>query len=309
MRLAVDTPPPGITLGSVQMNLRGIKIGTRLAMGFASVLTLLAIAVIGGNLANKTNLDRLTQGLHAATAKADLAEKMKGALLEVAVATRNIGLQQDVAATQHEELRIKDLRKRYADARDRLLKLGATDVENGILEKLTQLDRQTEKPFLDAIGLSLVFDMDSAAKIITTQIDPVNQQSLSQINQLVDLQKKAQQAALTATTDSATRFSVLLYALGAAALAIGLTCAFMITRSITRPLADAVSLARTVSKGDLSAAIEVSGKDETADLMVALRDMADSLAGIVGNVRASTEGNCRWQRQPLCSYRAASGVA
>ncbi len=75
----------------------------------------------------------------------------------------------------------------------------------------------------------------------------------------------------------------------AATLAV---CAFImvwLARSITRPLDEAVSIARTVASGDLSMQIDVQGKDEISALLVSLKDMHDKLADIVHQVRVGTE--------------------
>jgi len=57
-----------------------------------------------------------------------------------------------------------------------------------------------------------------------------------------------------------------------------------LSRSISQPLARAVTVARTVAAGDLTTRIEVRGNDETAHLLHALRDMNASLGKIVGEV-------------------------
>jgi len=65
--------------------------------------------------------------------------------------------------------------------------------------------------------------------------------------------------------------------------------AWVITRSISRPLRQAVVLARTVAGGDLSAQIDVRGTDETAELLGALREMNHQLVRVITEVRSSTE--------------------
>jgi methyl-accepting chemotaxis protein len=69
----------------------------------------------------------------------------------------------------------------------------------------------------------------------------------------------------------------------------GLALAWFITRSITQPINSAVKIAQTVASGDLGSRIEVTSQDETGQLMQALKDMNDSLVGIVGNVRSGTD--------------------
>jgi methyl-accepting chemotaxis protein len=64
---------------------------------------------------------------------------------------------------------------------------------------------------------------------------------------------------------------------------------YWLTRSVTRPLNYAVAIAQAVSAGDLSSRIEASAKDETGQLIAALKQMNDSLAHVVGQVRESAQ--------------------
>ena len=61
--------------------------------------------------------------------------------------------------------------------------------------------------------------------------------------------------------------------------------AIVIIRSITGPLTLAMGVADRVAEGDLTQAIEVRGRDETARLLDALRRMQDSLLHTVSTVR------------------------
>ncbi|MCS0631181.1 methyl-accepting chemotaxis protein [Telluria mixta] len=72
------------------------------------------------------------------------------------------------------------------------------------------------------------------------------------------------------------------------ALVLGLGAALLITRSIVRPIRRAVDVARTVAAGDLSADIPVHGRDETGQLMRALKDMNAALLKIVAQVQAGS---------------------
>ncbi|MFZ4875327.1 methyl-accepting chemotaxis protein [Janthinobacterium sp. Mn2066] len=82
---------------------------------------------------------------------------------------------------------------------------------------------------------------------------------------------------------------LLLVSLGVAAILLGIACAYWITRSITRPITRAVQVAEAVATGDLTSQIEVSSRDETGQLMHALKNMNDKLVSIVGQVRAGTD--------------------
>ena len=80
-------------------------------------------------------------------------------------------------------------------------------------------------------------------------------------------------------------FSLLALVLISALLAL----CVRVTRSITLPLNEAVGVAQKVAAGDLTSAIDVKTSDETGQLLLALKDMNESLKNIVGEVRASSE--------------------
>jgi methyl-accepting chemotaxis protein len=77
--------------------------------------------------------------------------------------------------------------------------------------------------------------------------------------------------------------------IAAAIFVLGVAFAFLIARSITRPLGEAVGVAQKVAAGDLTSVVEVKSKDETGLLLQALKDMNASLRKIVGEVRSGTE--------------------
>lgn len=78
---------------------------------------------------------------------------------------------------------------------------------------------------------------------------------------------------------------------GAALVALLLAgvAVLVITRSIVRPLAQAVQIARTVAAGDLTTEIRVASRDETGQLMQALKDMNGALQTMVGAVRSGSD--------------------
>jgi methyl-accepting chemotaxis protein len=74
-----------------------------------------------------------------------------------------------------------------------------------------------------------------------------------------------------------------------AAMALAVWIILLASRSTTQSMNQAVRLARRVAAGDLTSTIEVTSGDETGQLLAALKDMNDSLAGIVGNVRHASD--------------------
>jgi methyl-accepting chemotaxis protein len=271
------------------MHLRDFRIGTRLAVGFGSILLILVGMVVLANVLSARNKSALMAGLKVSTAKNLQVATMKSAMLETGIAMRNIGLQSDVALMQKEEAKVRQQRQRYENARDKLQAQGLGAGEKAALADIAALDNEVEVAFKEALGQVLAFNSEGAAKVIASRIDPLNQRTLAALNKLVELQQAATQDFLDGSVGDDRRLMMILFALGALALALGVTGALLITRSITGPLLGAVAVARTVAAGELTSQVQLEGRDETSELLAALKDMNDSLARTVGDVRSGTE--------------------
>ncbi len=285
------------------MSLRNFRIGARLVIGFGIVLAILVAMVLISTSLNIHNKGKLLKGLEVANTKSVLAATMKSALLESGIAMRNIGIQSDLALMQKEEGRVKAQRKRYEDARIKLLTLGLTAAEKKSLDDVAALDLEVAGAFKQAITQVVAFNSEAAAKTIAEKIDPVSEKTLVEINNLVEMQQTASREVLGGSVASDNELMVILFVCSAAALLIGGGCAYVTTHSITQPLQAALAIAKTVASGDLTSNVVVVGHDEISELLHALKDMIGSLANTVGEVRIGTEAIT------LASREIASGNA
>ena len=271
------------------MKLGNMRIGTRLAIGFGVVLTILSVMVLLGSYLNAQNKDRMITGLESATQKVILAETMKGSLLEIGIAIRNIGLASEVQAMQAEEAKVKSLRETYTAAREKLVALGLSEVEGKILEEIAVIDKTMDGLFKEAIGQALAFNGEASAKIIVTKVDPLSIQLQVAINKLVDVQTNATQEVLDRSLEADRSLNLILLSCGALSVLIGSCSAWLTSKSITEPLKRAVLVAKAVASGELTSKVSVSGKDEISELLMSLQHMNDSLAVTVGEVRMGSE--------------------
>ena len=63
---------------------------------------------------------------------------------------------------------------------------------------------------------------------------------------------------------------------------------FLVTRSITRPLVEGVEFAQNLAKGDLSATLDVSQKDEIGRLAHALNEMVEGFRNLISQISDTT---------------------
>ncbi|RJF96089.1 methyl-accepting chemotaxis protein [Noviherbaspirillum saxi] len=271
------------------MNLRTVKIGTRLGIGFGIILVLL-VCVLGADIVISAKARQVqSDGMKYANAKAVLANAMRGAVLEGGIAMRNVGLQYTTPDMQREEGKAQAQRKRFQEAQEKLLALGLTAEEKAIVATIADLNKQSEAPFQEAIQKVKEYANEAAGKVISSAIDPLNQKAIVEIDKLVGMQQQAVDRLIQETDASGRRMTTVLLVTAILTVIIGGILSVFTTRSITLPLRDAVGVAKRVAAGKLGAQIQVQGKDETSELLQALKEMDESLSGIVSQVRAGTE--------------------
>jgi methyl-accepting chemotaxis protein len=150
---------------------------------------------------------------------------------------------------------------------------------------------QLGKSYLEALGQ---FDSANAEsyKVVDGLVKGMDRPPTKKIDDIVAF-ISAQSTTLMATMqkqriDTERTTSIGLVTILLVTIAVGGAIMVWLVRSITRPLNEAVEIARVVASGDLSTDIRVRGTDEIGMLLQSLKDMHDSLAEIVGKVRAGT---------------------
>jgi methyl-accepting chemotaxis protein len=112
------------------------------------------------------------------------------------------------------------------------------------------------------------------------------QKNMQALIQLQLTRSKAAYDAALARYAAARNLSIALVVLGVAG---GGAIAWLLIGGITRSIAQALRLARSVAAGDLTQTVRIESHDEIGQLLEALQQMNASLAGIVGQVRAGTD--------------------
>ena len=138
-------------------------------------------------------------------------------------------------------------------------------------------------------GVALAFDSPEKSEANLVKFMEMFTAVEKEMDALADLiEKNSSDAVSSAQADAARLKQLIMGVLLLSVLCTSLIAAATI-RSIISPLNTAVKIAQTVAAGDLTSHIEVSSKDETGQLMQALKDMNDSLAKVVGEVRQGTD--------------------
>jgi methyl-accepting chemotaxis protein len=140
-----------------------------------------------------------------------------------------------------------------------------------------------EKLFIDG-------QKQAAYAVMMTDSTPVYRKLQDQINELSEVNSKGAAVSEQQARSVYEQARMAIFALIATCVVLALTLSWWIARLVSRPLTQAVSIARQVAEGDLTARIpENTGRDETSQLMGALKQMNDNLLTIVQEVRTGTD--------------------
>lgn len=271
------------------MNIKKLRIGQRLALGFGVVIALLImlaslaylrIASMNGEITLLVN-DRYPKTVIANTIKADLNEMTRNML--------NVLIMTDPGQIKKELANIDDKNKSTNAA---IASLEKIINETQGREHLTAIIALRDKflPIQNTfVALINRDEKDEAMLKLLFSVRPLQTKYFAQIDNFIGYQNMRMEQSGAQSTLAANRTGFLILMLAAIASVLSVLVGFFVSRSITAPLNEAVAIAKHVADGDLTSTIAVKTFDETGALMQALKDMNESLSKIVGEVRLGTE--------------------
>ncbi|WP_028101778.1 methyl-accepting chemotaxis protein [Pseudoduganella violaceinigra] len=276
------------------MSFRNLKIGARIGGGFLILMLLVVMMAVMGIIRMGQIQDRLLDIAKVNNVEMQLLVKMRDSITERGIANRNIILLDDTEAMKPEAARIDKATAAYAEAEGKLRQMfdslaATTEHEKQAMEKIKAAEQATLPPLRKVTELGLANKNEEATAALLTQVRPAQKKWLDEISDLIVFEDKLNQEAIAAAESVYSSARGWMIAITAAAIAVGLVVAWITTRSVTVPIQAAVEAAQTVASGDLTHDIKVLSRDETGQLLQALKDMRGSLEGIVGRVRAGTD--------------------
>ncbi|CUI57036.1 methyl-accepting chemotaxis protein [Achromobacter xylosoxidans] len=274
------------TLGNLFGNL---SIGTRLTLGFGTVLALL-LALTGLSQYELTHIGGINRAITEQTwAKANAINIIDVTTRANARANLELIVNTDPRTAETLFARIDTNRKTIDQALETLRPLFRTEDERQKLRLLEDVRGRYVKSFQGVGALLKRGERDAARQRLLEETLPLLdglQDRVIEISRIQSAEMVDAGADSQRVIDNAGMLNLILSAM---AVVLGGLFAWRVSKSITAPLAQAVSVAETVARGDLGQPIHAVTRDETGRLLRALHDMQDKLAGAVRTIRAGSE--------------------
>ena len=278
------------------MNITRMKVATRLGIGFGLVATLLVVVTGLGINRMAAMRERMDEVIKVNNVETKLAAVMDLTITERALALRNLILLSEASEIQIEVTRIEAQNKKYEEAQTKLgvmfsSQSGTSPEEVTLLDKIRQ-QAALAAPFIaKATELGLAKKGEDAYKVLRFEFRPVQKKWWELLRELSVIEEKQSEQSAAAADQAYTSARSMMLGFGALALLSSIAAALLITRGLVKQLGGepdyAAEVAEKIASGDLSVAIRTRSGDSSS-LMFAMKAMSDSLAGIVGQVHAST---------------------
>ena len=277
------------------MNLNNMKVGTRLALGFALVLVLLVAVAVVGILRMAQIQDRLDHVVSVSNVSTGLVIEMRNNVGDRLASLRVLTLMTDPADMEPELAKFKEQTAKYTETQAKLTSIfaaHANDKEKALLAQIKEHEATAMPAIARASELYLANNAMDATRVMIREVRPVQKKWTDALNQLAaqeDKQNAQSKLDAEAAFSNARNFMLALLAI---AVVVGAVAAWVITRSLIKQLGGepgyTAKIAGSIAHGDLSIAIDTKESDR-GSLLVEMKEMRNSLVGIVQQVRRGTE--------------------
>jgi methyl-accepting chemotaxis protein len=228
------------------------------------------------------NLSALANTINQRSEAIQTLEK-SSRLVESRLSTEKLLFEAENMVKQMRRQERRFLVENNADAADRFIKMGSMALElvRNSYAALT-IKEEVERLFQDYIE---AFDVALASTVTAQELEnSMVKGAGATISDAVTLQELQLKLMVSERQQAVTLIVVALFSV----LVLGAFSGWLLTRSITRPIREAVSLATQVASGDLSADIRSDRGDEFGQLLSALGTMVVNLRDLVRGINTDS---------------------
>ncbi len=270
------------------MSLRNLNIAPRAGLGFG-LLALLVFALGGFALLQMNNMRQQAQEIDSNWLPSVMAVgEMSQDLLRVRALTLRLLINRDPQALSQNVSKLNDLKQGLGAIQQRYEALIVLPKERELFERFKSLETQYLQRQTQVMSFSREGQVESAVKVVNGEMNQLADEMAATLHELIGLNQSSANAA--ADLAQAVFSSARIWVIGMVVLA-GLVTVFLavlLTRSIVIPLAQSLGVAEVVASGDLTAQIEIKGRDEPARLLAALKSMQQHLRETIRRISDSS---------------------
>ncbi len=265
--------------------LRCFKVGTRLTAGFSILLLLIATILA---IALHSNHQQRQQFDNAVNVRVTRMGELYDMLIinkELLLLRRDMlikrgqGLEADLAKAHAMSARYDQIWAHFTE------RPATSPLAETMRIKVAQKQQATVALNRDLDAAMQAGDFDAASTVLLTRAGPAAADWNAALAEFADLQQKLVEEAATEMQALAARTTGLLSLFGVLSLGLGIIAAWLISRSLTRPLAQVQASINAVTRGDLSVRHQDDSPDEVGQMLRA----TDGMVGLLQRFSQQTQ--------------------
>lgn len=268
------------------MKLNNMKIGVRLGLGFGAVLLLVvAITLMAVSSLKRinANMEKIVEVNYLKIKLAADAQKA----LKVVVEDIKTMLIVDRADLKDVKAEIEKYRAEYRELVGKLEKLETSDKGKELMAQINTNIANAKEADLRVEELCFAGKVAEATVVYNKEAHALIQKIFVPFAELVKYEEDQMTASYNEAEKLYSSTRIMTVAAALLALLLGVVISFLITRSITGPIREAVTASNRLADGDLTVTIAAIGNDEAGMLLTAMQNMLAKLREIVGEVKSA----------------------
>jgi len=293
MELTMKQAGPTSVILRICSPLLNLSIGWRLALAFLGVFVLMTVMAVFATYNMYEMNKRMAHITESNNQQIDRVNQMIDSVSQRAIAVRNLTLLTDPELKKEELASIELAAKEYSKAESELLalieKFDASEAEKALMEAIKRSEKTVGGLTDQAIELGMANKTEEAVEFLMEKVRPRQARWITVLQTLAGLQAKTSSEYTEDSNLAYIKARNFLIAFVAVALLSGLVLAWAVTLSITKPLAQAIALAKAAARGSLTVRVTSTSRDETGQLLASLQAMNENLVRVVSDVRFSSE--------------------
>jgi len=266
---------------------KDLSIGRKLTIGFgvivAMMVIVLTLAFINMKQADRTS-DRV---IKVNVAKIEKANAVIKAIDQIFYGISITMLTQDSSVIDEQKKLIADKRKEQLAGFEELQKMEQTDKGKQIIAECKEIAAKGKEANNKAAELSKAGNREEAMAVYVREARPLGLKNIETLEKLVAYQHDEMEAAHAAALKASSFYRTLLVVFGIVVIGLAVVMMTFLNRSITVPLAEGVSIADRLSRGELNVQVVVDRKDEVGQLLGSMKNMVEKWRGVVGQITSS----------------------
>lgn len=272
------------------MNLKKMKLGNKLLLGFSTMLILIIIiSTVSIIRLNKINLS-INEVANSYNKKVQLANRMRDDVGNIKTSVRNLMISNDTKYISEQKSLLDTYLKNYTETKKELNKMITTDKGKQLFAEIEKTE-QAAVPIINEVvkdSLRVDISQNELNEMVLKLVNP-EENWINGIQAIIGFQDDLTTEASTNAGADVKAASKLITILGAISILLTLVFTFGIKTSISVQMKELLGATRKLSQGELNFQVQVYAKDEIGQTFEALNSSVNVLKDTITSVKNESQ--------------------